>query len=172
MPYSARSCLPAREGSDVVTYPTALDPASLLRSASALPRVPRLWILPPCLRGLRRCHVSHGSGSCLPAREGSGAATCPTALITAYLFGRALTLPCVPQIQILPPAQEGSSAVTCPTASSLTSLLRRALTLPHVFAALCGPQTSIIMKGLDGLPMRLDSCVSKACPHVTEMPDI
>jgi hypothetical protein len=51
------SCLPAQEGSDVVTCPAASDPASLMR-------------------GLRRFYVSSGSGSCLPARKGFDIATC------------------------------------------------------------------------------------------------
>jgi hypothetical protein len=115
MPYNVGSCLPAREGSGATTCPTTLDSVSLFGRAPALPRVPRLWILPPCSGGLWRCHVSYGTEPCLPAQEGFGAATCPVAL--------------------------------------------------------CGPQTSRIKKCLDGLPMRLDSCVSKACLYVTEMPD-
>jgi hypothetical protein len=96
MHYSTGSCLPAWEGSGVVACPTALDPTSLLGRAPALPRVPRIQIMCPCSGWLRRCHVSHGSGSCLSAQEGSGAATCPAALDYASLFGRAPALPRVP----------------------------------------------------------------------------
>jgi hypothetical protein len=45
-----------------------------------VPRVPRLWILPPCSGGLRRCHMSHDTGPCLFAQEGSDTATCLAAL--------------------------------------------------------------------------------------------
>jgi hypothetical protein len=96
----ARSCVPAQDGSDAVMCPTALDPASLLRRALALPHVPRLWIMPPCLGGLRRCHVSRGSKSCFPALEGSGATTCPTAPGLASLLERAPVLPRVPQFSV------------------------------------------------------------------------
>jgi hypothetical protein len=63
-----------------------------------MPCIPRLWILPPCSGGLRRCHVFRGSRSCLPAREGSDTATCPTALDPASLLGRASMLPRVLQL--------------------------------------------------------------------------
>jgi hypothetical protein len=45
------------------------------------------------------CHVSHGSELSLPAREGSGAATCPMAMDNASLLVRALMMPCAPQLQ-------------------------------------------------------------------------
>jgi hypothetical protein len=70
-----RTHLLAREGFSVVTCPMASDSTSLLRRASVLPHALRLWTLPPCSRGLQRCHVPHSSGPRLPAREGSGAAT-------------------------------------------------------------------------------------------------
>jgi hypothetical protein len=44
-----------------------------------LSRALRLWTLPPSCGGLRRCHMSYGSGPRLPAKVGSGAATCPMA---------------------------------------------------------------------------------------------
>jgi hypothetical protein len=125
--------LSPRQVRRTVTCPTVSYPASLLRRAPTLSRVPRLRILPPCSGGLRRCHVSHGLGSCLPAREGSGAVTCPTALDPTSLLKRASVLPCVPWLWILPPylggfqcchvsrgsgsclhAQEGFGAVTYP----------------------------------------------------------
>jgi hypothetical protein len=170
MPYITGSCLPAREGSDAATCPATLDPASLFGRAPTLPCVPRLRILPPY-------------------SEGSDAAMCPAALDPASLLGRAPMLPRVLRLRILPPclrglrcchmscgfgsylpAREGSDAATCPTASGPASLLGRAPALQHI-PQLCGPQTSRIKKGLNGLSMRLDSRVFNACPHVTEMPD-
>jgi hypothetical protein len=47
--------------------------------ASALLCVPQHRTLPPNTEGLWRCHVSYSSGPRLPARQGSGAAMCPTA---------------------------------------------------------------------------------------------
>jgi hypothetical protein len=171
MPCSLGSCLAAREGSGSDTCPTAQDHASLLERALTSPRVLRLRILPPNSGGLRCCHVSDGFGSCLPTQEGSGAATCPMTLDHASLLGRAPTLPHVPRLCILPtcsgghrcwhmshgtgpylPVREGSDAATSPT-------------------ALCGPHTSKIKKDLVGLPMRVDSHASKACPHATKMPN-
>jgi hypothetical protein len=80
MSHGSRPRLPAHEDSGATTCRTALDPASLLgrapvfstchtalgpvsllRRAPALPRVPRLRTLPPCSRGLRRCHMSRDS---------------------------------------------------------------------------------------------------------------
>jgi hypothetical protein len=82
-----------------VTCPVALDHVFMLRTASALPRVPwhripppcsgglrqchvpqRLRTPPPCSRGFQCCHVYRGSGPYLPARKTSGAATCPADL--------------------------------------------------------------------------------------------
>jgi hypothetical protein len=53
------------------------------------------------------CHVSYGSGSCLPARESSDV---PHAL----------------QLQILPPCREGLQCAMCPTALDPASLQGRA----------------------------------------------
>jgi hypothetical protein len=72
--------LPPCPGSGVATSPTVPDPASLLGRAPVLPRVTQLRTLPPYSGGLRCCHVPHGSGPCLPAREGSYAVTCPACL--------------------------------------------------------------------------------------------
>jgi hypothetical protein len=99
--------LPAREGSGAAMCPTAPDPASLLRRALVLPRVARLLTSPSCSAGLWCCYVSHGSGPRLPAREGSSAATCPTALNPASLLGGGGSGPRLP-------AWEGSNAATCP----------------------------------------------------------
>jgi hypothetical protein len=75
--------------------PVALDPASRLRRAPALPRAPRLWTLSLCSGGLQCCHMSHDSGPCLPIEAGSGAAMCPMAPDPASLLRRAPMLPCV-----------------------------------------------------------------------------
>jgi hypothetical protein len=89
--------------------------------------------------------------SCFPAREGSGAATCPAVLDPVSLLRRASTLSCVSRLRILPPClgglwcyhmscgfesclptQEGSGAATRPAALDPASLLGRAPTLPRV----------------------------------------
>jgi hypothetical protein len=80
MPYNSGSCLPAWEGSGAAMCLTAPDPSSLLGKALALPHAPQLQTPPPCSGGIQRCHVPCGSGLCLPAREGSNAATCTAAL--------------------------------------------------------------------------------------------
>jgi hypothetical protein len=80
MPYSSRSYLPAQKGSIATMCPGALDPASLFGRASTLPRAPWLRTPPPYSGGLWCCHVSHGLEPRLPAREGSGTATFPSAL--------------------------------------------------------------------------------------------
>jgi hypothetical protein len=149
--HGSGSCLPAWEGSGATTCPAAPNPASLLKRVLVLPHIPRLWILPPCSGGLRRCHASRGSGSCLPTQEGSGAATRPTAPDPASLLRRALVLPHIPWLRILPlyskglrcyhmsrgsgsclPARVGSGAAMCSMALDPTSLLRRAPVLPCV----------------------------------------
>jgi hypothetical protein len=53
----------------------------------APPRALRYQTLPSCQGGLRGCHVSSGSGPCLPAGEGSGAAACHMAPDPASLPG-------------------------------------------------------------------------------------
>jgi hypothetical protein len=82
----------------VASCPTALDPASLLKRAPVLSRIPRLqtpaFMLGkastlPCVLQLRTsllysgglwcCYMSHGFKPCLPAQEDSDAATCPAA---------------------------------------------------------------------------------------------
>jgi hypothetical protein len=142
------SCLPPQEGSDAAMCPTASDPSSLLKRAPELPCVPWLWILPPCSGELWCYHMSCGSGSFLPTREGTGIATCPVAPNPASLLTRAPTLPRIPRHQTSPPysgglwhchvsygnesclpAWEGSSVATCPTTPDPASLLGRAPTL-------------------------------------------
>jgi hypothetical protein len=126
VPYGSEPCLPAEVGSDAATCPMAPDPTSLLGKSLMLPRVARLWTPPPCSRGLRYYHVSHGSRLHIPAREGSGATTCPwlwipppcsgggsgavmchVAPYPASLFGRAPVLPRVLWLQTLPPCSGG-----------------------------------------------------------------
>jgi hypothetical protein len=95
--HSSGPCLPDREGSGAATCRTAPDPASLLGRAPMLPRAPQLRTPHPCSRGLQSCHVSHGSGPCLSAREGSVAATWSTVLGPTALLRGAPTLSCVPR---------------------------------------------------------------------------
>jgi hypothetical protein len=96
-------------------------------------------------------HMPRSFRPCLPAWEGSGAATCFMAPDPASLFGRAPVLPHVPRLWIMPPCSgglrcyhvprgsgpylptwEGSNAATCPMTSESASLFGRASTLPHV----------------------------------------
>jgi hypothetical protein len=91
------------KGSGVATCPAAPNLASLSRTAPVLPHVPWLRTSPPCQGGLRYCHVSHGSGPCLPVKEGSSAATCPVAPDLASLLRRAPVLSCVPRLRTSPP---------------------------------------------------------------------
>jgi hypothetical protein len=79
--------------SRAATRSAALDPASLLGRAPVLPSALWLWILSLYQEGLRCCHASYGSGSHLPAREGSGVAMCSVAPNSTFLHGRALALP-------------------------------------------------------------------------------
>jgi hypothetical protein len=111
-PYTGLS--PRQGAKRTAICPIALDSASLLGRAPALPRVPLHRILPPCLGGLWRYHVSHSIGPHLPGREGFGAGTRPTDLD--------------PRL----PAREGSGVVTCLVAPNPTSLHERDLALPHV----------------------------------------
>jgi hypothetical protein len=83
--------------------PATPNPASLLRLAPALPRAPRLQTPPPCLGGLRCCHLSHDSRPRLPVREGSSVAMCPTTPDSASLLERVrcyhvshISGPCLP----------------------------------------------------------------------------
>jgi hypothetical protein len=80
MSHGFRPCLPARDGSDTITCPTALDPTSLLRRVLALPHASRLRTQCPYSGGFRHCHVPRSFRPCLPAREGSNATMCLTAL--------------------------------------------------------------------------------------------
>jgi hypothetical protein len=139
--------------------------------ASVLSHVSRVWILPLSSRGLQCSHVSHGSGSYLPTWEGSSASTCPASPNPAFLLGRAPALPRVPRLCILPPCSGGLRRCHMPHSTGLRLLAQEGSNAATCPVALCGSQTSRIKKGLDGLPMRLDSHVFKAYPHVTETPD-
>jgi hypothetical protein len=81
--------------------------SEVVLSHSALSRVSRFRIRSPCSVGLQCCHVFRGSRSCLPFREGSGAATCPVAPDPASLFRRAPALPRVPRHRPPPPCSGG-----------------------------------------------------------------
>jgi hypothetical protein len=105
--YGFKFYLPTQEGSSVTTCHMTSDPASMLRRTLTLSRVPQHWTLPPCSGRLRRCHMSHDSGSYLSAQKSFGATTCPTALNPTSLLGRAPVLPCVPQHRTLPPYSGG-----------------------------------------------------------------
>jgi hypothetical protein len=85
-------------GSGVAMCPIALDITSRLRWAPTLPRVLWLQTSPPGRGGLRRCHVSYGSGPCLLAEVGSNAATCPMATDLTSRLRRDLALPRVPRV--------------------------------------------------------------------------
>jgi hypothetical protein len=87
------------------------------------------------------CHVSYGSGPCLLAEGGSGAATCPTALKPASLHGRAPVLQCASRLRCCHmshgsrpylPARKGCSAATCPMTPYPASQLRGGLRCYHV----------------------------------------
>jgi hypothetical protein len=78
--------------------------------------------------------MSSGSGPHLPAREGSGAATCIVALDPAFLLERATMLSRVLQLRTLPPRWEGFDAATRPM-------------VPY------GSWATSIKKNLTGLPM-------------------
>jgi hypothetical protein len=70
---------PVQEGSGTATHPMAPDLTSPLGRAPTSPHVPELRT-PHSRSGWVRCrHVSHGSGTRLPTREGFGVATCPIA---------------------------------------------------------------------------------------------
>jgi hypothetical protein len=85
--YGPGSCLPTGVGFGVTTCPVALDPASLLGWAPALPHILRPWNLLPCWGGLWCHHVSCNPGPCLPTRVGSDVATCHAAPDPASLLG-------------------------------------------------------------------------------------
>jgi hypothetical protein len=81
--------------------------SEVILSHSVLPRVSRFRIRSPCSVGLQCCQVFRDSRSCLPAQEGSGAATCPVAPDPASLLRRAPTLPRVLRHRPPPPCSGG-----------------------------------------------------------------
>jgi hypothetical protein len=107
VPYSSEPCHPADVSSGAVTYPTAPDPASLMRWASALPCALWLQTILPCQSGLWCCHVSSGSGPHLPAEVGSGAATCLEPSDLASQLGWAPVSSCILRLWTSPPCWEG-----------------------------------------------------------------
>jgi hypothetical protein len=164
MLYSFKSRFPAREGSGVIMCPTAPDPASLLWRALALSCALPLQILPLCLGGLRRCHVSCGMGPHLSAREGFDVAMCVEALDPASLLRRALVLLCVSWLWTLPPYLRGLRRCHMPRGFRTYLLVREGSDTATCHTALSRPRISGIKKSLAGLVMQLGSCVSKARP--------
>jgi hypothetical protein len=136
--------LPVREGSGVVMQHVVPVSTSLCERASGPPRVSWPQTPPLCAGGLQSRHASHGSGPCLPMREGSGAATRSVAPNPASLLGglqshhvshgigprfpawRASEPPRVPQHRTPPPCSEGSGAATRPAAPDPASQRGRA----------------------------------------------
>jgi hypothetical protein len=71
------------------------------------------------------CHVPCNTGPCLPAKVGSGAATCPVALNPAFLIGRPPAPPRVPWLRTPPPYKGELRCVTCTVAPDPIFLQRR-----------------------------------------------
>jgi hypothetical protein len=166
----------------------APDLASQLRWAPALLRVLWLQTSPPSWGGLRRCHVSngsgprllwlwtsplgwgglqrcqmfYGSGSRLSAKVGSDAATCPMPLDLTSQLRWTPTLPYVIWLQTSPPDWGGLRRchVSCGSRPHLpTGAGSDAATCP---TAPCGPQVSSIRKSLPDLPVQLGTHVPNA----------
>jgi hypothetical protein len=118
----------------------------------ALPRTLRLRTSPPYQGGLRRCHMSSGSGPHLPTEVGSGAVMCPMAL---DLTSRLRWVPPSPRALWLwiPPLYRGG--FWCCHVSHGSQLV---VGLKY-------------KKGLAGLPMQLSSRVSKTRTYVSKVPD-
>jgi hypothetical protein len=95
-------------------HPIVPDPAFQPRWALASSRVQWFQILPPCSRGLRRCYVSRGSGPRLPAREGSGAATCTIAPDPTSRLGRAPMPSRVPRHSVSHMDLRNKERISCP----------------------------------------------------------
>jgi hypothetical protein len=132
MPHGSAPRLLARKGSGAATCRTALDPVSLLGRAPVLSRVARLRTPPPCSVGLQCCHVPHGFGPRLPAREGSSAATCHMTSDLTTLLGRAPILPRVTRLRTPPPYSGGLQCCHVPHGSRPCLPVRGALTLSRV----------------------------------------
>jgi hypothetical protein len=96
VPYGSEPCLPTEVGFDAATCHMALDLASRLRWAPVLPCVIWLRTSPPDIGGLRRCHVSYGSGPHLPEEVGFGATKYPMTLDLTSRFRWASALPRIP----------------------------------------------------------------------------
>jgi hypothetical protein len=107
---------------------------------------------PPSWGGLRRCHVSYGSGRRLSVEVGSDAVTCLMAWLRwAPVLPRVIWLRTSSpdwgglrrchvsyDSETRLPAEVGSGAATCPVAPDLTSRLGRAPALPRVPRLLMG----------------------------------
>jgi hypothetical protein len=159
MPRGFGPRLPVEVGSGAATCPLDLDLTSRLRWAPVLPRVPWLWTSPLGRGGLRRCHVSYGSGPRLPAKVSSDAATCPMISDLTSRLRWTLALTHVLWLRTTPPdrgelrrchvsygsgphlsTEVGSSAAMCP-------------------AAPCGPWGLSIKKSVTGLPVQRSQCL-------------
>jgi hypothetical protein len=90
---SSGPSLPAKLDSGATTCPVAPDLTSQRGRALVLPRVQWLRTPPHSEGGLRYCHVSSGTGSCLPTREGFGTTTKITTLYPCLLLQRAPAVP-------------------------------------------------------------------------------
>jgi hypothetical protein len=156
VPCGSGPCLPTEACSDAFTCLTALNPASLLGRALVLPCVTRLRTPPPWLEGLLCYHMPQGSGSHLPARDGSGAVTCHMAPDLTSLFERASVLPHAPWLRTLPPCLGGGGA--------------SGLWCCHMSH---DPQRAVGLKNNESLScndMQQDSRVFKTRPRGTEVP--
>jgi hypothetical protein len=107
MSYSSGPRLSSEVGSSAAMCTMALDFASHLSWAPALPRVLWLRTSPLDWGGLRRCHVYYGSRPRLPSGVGSGAATCPMTLDLPSRLRWAPMLSCVLWLRTSPPGWGG-----------------------------------------------------------------
>jgi hypothetical protein len=98
--YVSEPRVSAEVGSGATTCPMAPNLASWLRWALVLPRV--LWLQASRLGrgGLRRCHVSYGSGPHLPGEVCFDAVMYPMALDHASRLRWAPALPRVPRLPV------------------------------------------------------------------------
>jgi hypothetical protein len=131
--------------------PAALESATLLSEGSGVATCPMSLTPSLLLGGLRRCHVSCGSGSHLSIWGGSSAATCPSASDPASPHRRAPALTRVPQLRTAPTSEVGSSADTCPMA------LRRSWTIgiKKVLVAMASSKAHVFLRHTHVLLRRL-----------------
>jgi hypothetical protein len=149
------------------------------------PRVPQLRTSPPYRGGLRRCHVSHGSGLCLPERRALAlprvpqlrtSPPCRCELRRCHVSHgsgfclperRAPTLPCVLQLWASPPYRGGLRRCHVAPTSPPREESSGAVTYPTVPSGLC---TKRIKNDLTAPGRQLGSHVFKARLCVTEAP--